>query len=205
MPPLGRSAGRYNEPEGPPPHPQERDLLAADGRPRQSRTGQSDPAQPNSRHPRSGQLGNAPLAAVRAQLGRLDAAVRPQATALVGRVQPSLQAWFGRDARAAVAASLATVSLMAIARYVVVFLAGVVAAVVWRSPSSEPRLQPVAVIPADIGQVRDSIDRLSAEVSRMRTVEMGILERVSAPPPPPPAPPAAVPARNTQRPPAPTR
>jgi hypothetical protein len=187
-PPFGKSAGRWDdEPEGPPRHPQELDSPATSGR---------------SAKPGSAQRGDALVAAVQARLARLDATVRPQVTAFGGRVQSSLQAWLGRDARAAAGASLATLSPLAFARYLVVFLAGVVATVVWQqSRGSEPRPQPVAAIPADIAQVRESLERLTVEVSRMRTVELGILDRVSTPPPPPASPPAAVPARNTQRPP----
>lgn len=91
------------------------------------------------------------------------------------------------------------------ARYLIAFVIGVVATIAWQSHRSGTTEETVAATPAALDSMRQSIDRLAAEITKMRAVEQDVLERISAPPPQPvatPAPqPVAAPARNpAQRP-----
>lgn len=183
---LSGSAGRWDDeppgslrhrrelPPAPPPHPSE---LPARAR----ASDRSDP-----------------LAALRARFGDDPlAAVRTRAADLVQRVRP----WFAREQLAAAWSSASTLSPLTFGRYLLAFFLGVVATVAWQSNRSE-RLPTVAASPADVDSVRQSIDKLAAEVIKIRTVQQGILDRVSASPPAPvqSSPAATVPVRNAPRP-----
>jgi len=86
--------------------------------------------------------------------------------------------------------SLAATSPLTFARYLLAFFVGVVVTVAFGSSQhSEPqRLPSVAATPADVDSMRQSIDRLTAEVSRLKTAQQSVLDRVSAGAPSPPAP-----------------
>lgn len=171
----GSSAGRWDDrppPVSPPLEPHEREFQA---HPRELPDGGG--------RPRPDLLG-----AVRARLGDPLAPVRTAATGLVTR----LRGLVTRDA-------LAAVSPLAFARYLVAFFVGVVVTMLWgglHSTGNEPqRLPMVAATPADVDSVRQSVDKLAAEVSKIRSVEQGILDKVSAPPPAPPPAPTPAPTR----------
>jgi hypothetical protein len=117
------------------------------------------------------------------------ATARTAITGLAERLRPMVS----KDKLAAAWSWLAASTF---ARYLLVFFAGVIVTVVWQSLSqpqqrAPQRLQTGAATPADVDSVRQSIDKLAAEVSKIRTVEQGILDRVSA------GSPAAVPVRNS--------
>jgi hypothetical protein len=101
--------------------------------------------------------------------------------------------------------SLTELVPLTVARYLIAFFIGVVATVAWQSSRGGAKEETVVATPAALDSMRQSIDRLVAEITKMRAVEQDILERISAPPPQPvaaPAPqPVATPARNpAQRP-----
>jgi hypothetical protein len=81
----------------------------------------------------------------------------------------------------------------------IAFFIGVVATVAWQSYRGGTKEETVAVTPAVLDSMRQSIDKLAAEITRIRTVEQNILERISVSPPQPVATPARTPA---QRPPS---
>jgi len=80
-------------------------------------------------------------------------------------------------------------------RYLIAFFIGVVATVAWQSYRSGTTKEAVAATPAALDSLRLSMDRLAAEIAKMRAVEQEVLERVSAPAPQPVATPARNPAQ----------
>jgi hypothetical protein len=107
---------------------------------------------------------------------------------------------------------LSELAPLTLAGYLLAFFIGVAATVAWQSSRDGAKEETVAATAAALDSVRQSIDRLAAEVTKMKAVEQTVLERISAPPPPPvatpapqpvaaPAQPVAAPARNpAQRP-----
>ena len=81
------------------------------------------------------------------------------------------------------------------ARYLIAFFVGVVSTVAWQSHRSGTTQETIAATPAALDSLRQSVDRLAAEITEMRAVEQNVLERVSAPPPRPVATPARNPAQ----------
>jgi hypothetical protein len=128
----------------------------------------------------------APLTTARASLGKLVplAAVRPWLSKLapLTTTRPSI---------ASVWSSLAELTPVAFARYLIAFFVGVVAAVAWQSYRSGTN-EGTAETAAALYSVRQSVDNLAAEITKVRAVEQDILGKISAPPPPP----VASPARN---------
>jgi hypothetical protein len=123
----------------------------------------------------------APLAHARAWLNE---------TALLAR----MQSWIDeRSSLTGMWASLARVDPFTFARYLIVFFIGVVATVVWQPGGTKDAS--IEVAPAALASLRQSIDRLAAEVTRIRAVEQDILDRISAPPPQPGAAPGRSPAQ----------
>jgi hypothetical protein len=115
----------------------------------------------------------------------------------------TVRPWLGELASLTGAwSSLTALTPLAFARYLIAFFIGVVATVAWQSSRGGTKEETVAATPATpaaLDSVRQSVDRLAAEITKMRAVEQDILERLSAPPPQP----AAAPARNpAQRPPS---
>jgi hypothetical protein len=95
--------------------------------------------------------------------------------------------------------SLTELTPLTFARYLIPFFIGVVATVAWQSYRGGTKEEAVAATPAALDSVRQSVDKLAAEITKIRTVEQNILERLSASPPQP----VAAPARNpAQRPPS---
>jgi hypothetical protein len=88
--------------------------------------------------------------------------------------------------------SLAGLAPLAFAKYLAAFFIGVIATVVWQSNWTKG--ETLATAPAALLAMRQSIDKLAAEVTRIRAVEQDILDRISASPPQPVANPARSPA-----------
>ena len=76
------------------------------------------------------------------------------------------------------------------ARYLIAFFIGVVATVAWQSYRGGIK-EETAATPAALDSMRQSIEKLAAEMTKIRSVEQDILGKISAPPPP-----VAAPARN---------
>jgi hypothetical protein len=118
----------------------------------------------------------------------------PAGPNLVARVR----SWFSEQALFAGALpSFSRLSPLTFARYLIAFSIGVVATVVsqsYRSGTKEKE-ETVAVAPAALDSIRQNVDRLAAEITRIRAVQQDILEKISTPPPQPAAPPARNPAQ----------
>jgi hypothetical protein len=91
--------------------------------------------------------------------------------------------------------SLTGLTPLTFARYLIAFFIGVVATVAWQSYRGGTKEETVAATPAALDSVRQSVDKLAAEITKIRAVEQDILERLSAPPPQPVATPARNPAQ----------
>jgi hypothetical protein len=81
------------------------------------------------------------------------------------------------------------------ARYLVAFFIGVVATVAWQSYRGGTKEETIAATPAALDSVRQSVDKLAAEITKIRAVEQDILVRISASPPQPVATSARNPAQ----------
>jgi hypothetical protein len=79
------------------------------------------------------------------------------------------------------------------ARYLITFFIGVVAALAWQSYRDATREETMATAPANLDLVRQSIDKLAAEIIKVETAEQDILDKVSTAP----SRPAATAARNS--------
>ena len=90
---------------------------------------------------------------------------------------------------------LAELAPLTFVRYLIAFFIGVVATVAWQSYRSGTTQETVAATPAALDSLRQSVDRLAAEITKMRAVEHDVLERVSAPAPQPVVTPARNPAQ----------
>jgi hypothetical protein len=98
----------------------------------------------------------------------------------------------GLNVPARVWSRLSTLSPVTFARYLIAFFIGVVAAVALQSYHGETKGETAAAASADRDSLRQSIDKLAAEIARVRAIEQDILERISAPS----SRPAAAPVRN---------
>jgi hypothetical protein len=104
--------------------------------------------------------------------------------------------WLSELARLTTARSpLAELAPLTFVRYLIAFFVGVVATVAWQSYRSGTTQETVAATPAAVDSLRQSVDRLAAEIIKMRAVEQDVLERVSAPAPQPVATPPRNPAQ----------
>ncbi len=120
------------------------------------------------------------VARVRSWLGKL---------APLTTVRPRLS---DRTSLASVWPSLAELTPLTFARYLIAFFIGVVATIAWQSYRGGTKEETVAASPAALDSVRQTVDRLAVEITKIRAVEQDILERLSTPPPQP----VAAPARN---------
>jgi hypothetical protein len=107
----------------------------------------------------------------------------------LGELAPLNRAW----------SSLIELAPLTFARYLIAFFIGVVVTVAWQSSGNGTKEETLAAAPATLDSVRQSVDKLATEITRIRTVQQDILERISTPPPQPAATPARSPA---QRPPS---
>jgi hypothetical protein len=88
---------------------------------------------------------------------------------------------------------LARLDPLTFTRYLIAFFVGVIATVAWQSYRDGSKDEIVAAAPVNVDSVRQSIDKLSAEIAKLRVIEQDVLDKVSTPAPHP----AAAPARKT--------
>jgi len=81
---------------------------------------------------------------------------------------------------------------LALARYLIAFFIGVIATLAWQSYRDGTRGETIAAAPAGLDLMRQSVDRLTAEITKLQAAEQDVLDRISTPPPRP----VATPARN---------
>jgi hypothetical protein len=74
---------------------------------------------------------------------------------------------------------LGKLSPLAFARYLITFFIGVAATLAWQSHRDMPKEEVAAAAPVSLDSVRQSIDKLAAEITKVRAAEQEILERVS--------------------------
>jgi hypothetical protein len=91
-----------------------------------------------------------------------------------------------------VRSGLAKLAALAFARYLATFLIGVVVTLAWQSYRDATREEMIAPAPASLDSMRQSIDKLAAEIVKVRAAEQDILDKISTAP----SHPAATPARN---------
>jgi hypothetical protein len=82
----------------------------------------------------------------------------------------------------------------------IAFFIGVIAALGWQSYRDATRGEMMATAPANLDLVRQSIDRLAAEIVRVETAEQDILDKVSTAPSRPAAARNSVPRSSQARP-----
>jgi hypothetical protein len=82
---------------------------------------------------------------------------------------------------------------LAFARYLIAFFIGVVAALAWQSYRDVTREEMIATAPANLDLMRQSIDKLAAEIIKVEAIEQDILDKISTAP----SRPAATAVRNS--------
>jgi hypothetical protein len=82
---------------------------------------------------------------------------------------------------------------LAFARYLITFFIGVGAALAWQSYRDATREEMMTTAPANLDLVRQSLDKLAAEIIKVETAEQDILDKVSTAP----SRPAATATRNS--------
>jgi hypothetical protein len=107
--------------------------------------------------------------------------------------EPSDEPPFSLNLATKVLSWLGKLAPLAFARYLIAFFIGVIAALAWQSYRDATREEMMATAPANLDLVRQSIDKLAAEIIRVETAEQDILEKVSTAP----SRPAATAARNS--------
>jgi hypothetical protein len=73
------------------------------------------------------------------------------------------------------------------ARYLIAFFIGVVATLAWQSHQDGARQEMLSSAPASLDSVRQSIDKLAVEITKLQAVEQDILYKISTPLPRPAA------------------
>jgi len=81
---------------------------------------------------------------------------------------------------------------LAFARYLIAFFIGVAATLAWQSYRDATREEMITATPASLDLVRQSLDKLAGEITKLQAAEQDILDRISTPAPRP----AAALARN---------
>jgi hypothetical protein len=89
---------------------------------------------------------------------------------------------------------LSELTPLTFARYLIAFFIGVGATIAWQSYSGTKE-ETVAATPGALDSVRQSVDKLAAEIAKVRAMEQEILVRISAPSPRPVATPTRNPAQ----------
>jgi hypothetical protein len=69
------------------------------------------------------------------------------------------------------------------ARYLIAFFIGVIATLAWQSYRDGAREETIWAAPAGLESVRQSVDRLAVEMTKLQAAEQDILEKISAPAP----------------------
>jgi hypothetical protein len=81
---------------------------------------------------------------------------------------------------------------LAFARYLIAFFIGVTATLALQSYRDATREEKIVAAPAGLDSLRQSVDKLAAEIAKVKAVEQDILDRISTAP----SHPTATPARN---------
>ena len=82
---------------------------------------------------------------------------------------------------------------LAFARYLITFFIGAIAVLAWQSYRDVAREEMIATPPAGLDLLRQSIDKLAAEIIQVEVAEQDILDKISTAP----SRPAATAARNS--------
>jgi len=69
------------------------------------------------------------------------------------------------------------------ARYLITFFIGVAATLAWQSYRDATREETIAATPASLDLVRQSVDKLAVEITKLQAAEQDILDRISTPAP----------------------
>ncbi len=85
---------------------------------------------------------------------------------------------------------------LAFARYLITFFVGVAATLAWQSYRDATREQTIAAAPASLDLVRQSVDNLAIEITKLQAAERDILNKISVPPPQPVASPGRKPVQS---------
>ena len=89
---------------------------------------------------------------------------------------------------------LSRLARVTFARYLITFFTGVVITLAWQSYLGGTRGETFAVASVDLDSLRQDIDKLTAEIAKMRAVEQEILDRISSASPRPATSPGRSPA-----------
>ena len=73
------------------------------------------------------------------------------------------------------------------ARYLITFFIGVAATLAWQSYRDATREEMIGATPASLDLVRQSVDKLAVEITKLQAAEQDILDRISTPMPRPAA------------------
>src|SRR5258708_39416268 len=79
---------------------------------------------------------------------------------------------------------------LAFARYLIAFFIGVAATLAWQSYRDAAREEKIVAAPAGLDSLRQSVDKLAAEIAKVKAAEQDILDRISTALSHPTAPPA---------------
>ena len=74
---------------------------------------------------------------------------------------------------------LGKLSPLAFARYLITFFIGVAATLGWQSHREAPKEEMIAAAPASLDSVRQSVDKLAAEITKVQAAEQDILNQIS--------------------------
>ena len=69
---------------------------------------------------------------------------------------------------------------IAFARYLIAFFIGVAATLVWQSSRSAPKEEMIGAATVGLDSVRQSVDKLAAEITKVQAAEKDILDRLSS-------------------------
>jgi hypothetical protein len=69
------------------------------------------------------------------------------------------------------------------ARYLITFFIGVAATLAWQSYRDATREETIAATPASLDLVRQSVDKLAVEITKLQAAEQDILDKISTPAP----------------------
>jgi len=70
-----------------------------------------------------------------------------------------------------------------LARFLLLFCIGVAATLAWQSYRDATREEMIAATPASLDLVRQSVDKLAVEITKLQAAEQDILDRISTPAP----------------------
>ena len=74
---------------------------------------------------------------------------------------------------------LGKLSPLAFARYLITFFIGVAATLGWQSHREAPKEEMIAAAPASLDSVRQSVDKLAVEITKVQAAEQDILNQIS--------------------------